>query len=96
MNISFEKVKSILKTLPISYYTKVKIEYELSDSADASYFEPVSRKITISYKQIVDAVKNTSIEMTDESLVRTLLYHETSHALLTPSDMIMTRILSTP
>ena len=94
MNISFEKVKSILKTLPISYYTKVKIEYELSDSADASYFEPVSRKITISYKQIMDAVKNTSIEMTDESLVRTLLYHETSHALLTPSDMIMTKILN--
>ncbi len=94
MNISFEKVKSILKTLPISYYTKVKIEYELSDYADASYFEPVSRKITISYKQIMDAVKNTSIEMTDESLVRTLLYHETSHALLTPSDMIMTRILN--
>lgn len=78
--IEFEKVNQILKTLPVSFYLKRKVDVELQ-KVDTSYCSIFENKIVISYEQFKNA--NISNENA-ESDIRCLLYHEVSHAFLTP------------
>lgn len=79
MKISFQEVNKILSTLPISYYLKSKASVLLSEDEKASSIDLITKNIIISYPQIQNLKCKKS-----ETLVRTTLYHEVGHAILTP------------
>ena len=84
--VEFKQAKQILDTLPISFYLKRKIKAELKDE-DTSYCDIYNDEIVVGFKQFA----NANISETDaESDIRCLLYHEVSHALLTPTKLFDT------
>lgn len=90
MVIEFNLVKNILKTLPIGYYLGRNIEVTLS-TGEQSYFIPASDKIVIGYESIKRAFNFKTNNLYDydlEEIIRGLLYHEISHVILTPSDLM--------
>ena len=89
MVVSFEKVNDILKTLPIGFYTGRPIRTSLSDVNEMSYYNAVDDEIVVSLIQVNSSLKGFD-NLTDaevEKYVRSLLYHEVSHALLTPKTL---------
>ena len=76
--IEFEKANKILQQLPVAYYLKRKLEVQLDENANGSYFELLNDKLHISFKQL-----NQLNETATEQDIRCLLYHEVSHAFLT-------------
>lgn len=90
MNITFEKADQILQTLPISYYLKRKIDVKL-DYTTTSYFDLLHDNLVVSYNQLSKA----NIDENDiEKDIRCLLYHEVSHALLTPEYITNTKFIN--
>lgn len=85
--ITYEKVNAILQTLPIGYYIGRKLSVKLGD-AETSFFNVMSNELVVSYQQVA------KLENPTEEDIRCLLYHETSHALLTPKIMKMNDILN--
>lgn len=87
MTTTFTAIETIFNTLPISYYLGRKISVSLSTGVD-SYFDMLNDKIVIGAKDIIDTVSNIENENIDiEEIVRGLLYHEVSHAILTPKNL---------
>lgn len=87
MTTTFNAIETIFNTLPISYYLGRKISVSLSTGAD-SYFDMLNDKIVVGAKDVIDAVSNIENEDIDiEEIVRGLLYHEVSHAILTPKNI---------
>lgn len=85
----------IIKTLPIAHYLKVDtLPVEFSDSEDTSYFDPFARKIVIAFSNIEMNAKHTNPknDVETEKIVRCFLYHEVSHAILTPKDLMKTAL----
>ena len=80
--LSFTEVNEILRTLPTGYYLKDRIEHRLDAQSTATYYDPMKFEIVISYPMIAN-IKNISAEED----IRCLLYHETSHAMLTPKNL---------
>ena len=92
--ISFNKVKEIFDTLPVGYYLGRRINNKLDDS-DKSYFDPGKMEIHVGYKQLpLDMLNEDDLDSVEDD-VRCLLYHEISHAILTPKTMKMTRVINT-
>lgn len=85
MELSFAKCESILKTLPIGFYTGRRIEIGLDKEEESSYYSPMEDKITISYPIIAHRMKAVAESCSEEEAVRSMLYHEVSHAILTPN-----------
>jgi len=83
MEISFAEIKEIAETLPIGYYAKRKIAVCFDNEAETSRYNPLEDKITFAYKNIVDALSSAN-EIDKEVAIRSVLYHEVSHAVLTP------------
>ena len=83
MEISYLQVKKIFDTLPVGYYIGKDVQRELSNDSKESFYDPMNDKICISYSFIKEGLKETD-EKNIENDVRTLLYHEVSHAFLTP------------
>ena len=85
-----EQIKSVLKTLPISYYCGRELQVELDESADTSFIDIMNDTITVSAKNVssvLNALVEQGTEIDDETFdkaVRCPLYHEVSHAILTP------------
>lgn len=94
MKVSFNEINNIIKTLPIGYYIGRKLEITLSETEKGSYYEPMHDKIVVSYSMIKDVLDKISETEDIEETVRTLTYHETSHALLTPRELRMTDIIN--
>ena len=88
MKISFNEMDEILRTLPIGYYAKKRIPTKL-DHADTSYFDVVEKTITVSYEGVNVALENVP-EEDMEMAIRSNLYHEVSHALLTSTEIFTT------
>ena len=89
MVYSKTEVEKVIKTLPISYYAFKEMSVRLTDE-DRTYINLATYAINISYPMIRKAMEDAErkdIEMDAESVCRALLYHEVSHALLTPMDM---------
>lgn len=88
MEITFSEVNEIFKTLPIGYYLKRDVERTLSLTDSATYYIPTEDKIVVSFEMIKNVFssleKETISEEEKESLIRGFLYHEVSHAFLTP------------
>lgn len=97
MKISFHQINQILRTLPIGYYVGRNIRVELSNE-DSSYYNMTDDKIVISYPMIVNALKNIKVYGVKNSkvevIIRTFIYHEVSHALLTPKNLIPDAIVN--
>ena len=89
MSVSYLEVKKVFDTLPVGYYIGRDVKRELSNSEDGSYYDPMNDKITISFPFIKEGLDKS--ETTDiENDIRTLLYHEVSHAFLTPKTLMET------
>lgn len=90
MDITFNEVDSIVRTLPIGLYAKRRVPCELDAEAETSYYNPAEDTIVISYPIIADSLTpvKESEEYTKETAVRSMLYHEVSHAILTPKGLI--------
>ena len=83
MEITTKKIKEIFDTLPTGYYIGRRLNVVFDENTDSSFYEPLADKVTISAKMIIDACKNATTTVDTEELVRGLLYHEVSHAMLT-------------
>ena len=83
MTATFNEVNNILQTLPVGYYTERKIEVKLANN-NTSYYDMMNDEISISYNQVSDGLAHVPTTMSLESSIRTMLYHEISHAILTP------------
>lgn len=87
MKVTFAKCDSILKTLPIGFYTGRRIETTLDEKEETSFYSPMEDKIVVSYPIIArrfDSMPEAST-CSEEEAVRSMLYHEVSHAILTPA-----------
>ena len=88
MELTFAKCESIVSTLPIGFYTGRRISIMLDREAETSFYDPMEDKIVVSYPIIayrMKAMPETST-CTQEEAVRSMLYHEVSHAILTPAE----------
>ena len=87
MELTFAKCESIVNTLPIGFYTGRRIGITLEKNVETSFYDPMEDKIVISYPIIALRMKQTPEGTCDEEeAVRSMLYHEVSHAILTPAD----------
>lgn len=89
--ITKKTLKEYLDILPISYYLKTKIECDITDE-NISYFDRNNHKIMISIKMLNGLKydhRPTNKEI--EKDIRCMLYHELSHAILTPNEPIKIR-----
>lgn len=94
MNITKERAQSILQTLPVGYYLKRNITVELSETASTSYIDLQNEIITIAMNNFHKAHKSVASDEQLEETVRAILYHELSHALLTPKKLHVTSIMN--
>ena len=86
MELTFAKCESIVNTLPIGFYTGRRIGITLDKDAETSFYDPMDDKIVVSYPIIAMRMKQTPEETcNEEEAVRSMLYHEVSHAILTPA-----------
>jgi len=83
MQLNKNEVNQILKTLPIGYYAKTGVDVECADG-DACYFDNHSDKIVIGYDIVNHALATVDDSFDPEVAVRTILYHEVSHLILSP------------
>ena len=92
MKVSLAQVETILKTLPIGLYALSRVETTLSADEETSSYNPVTNSITISYPIIALGLEKVTNPDLVETAVRTMLYHEVSHAILTPRNLYNTDI----
>ena len=93
MTISKAEIEKIMKTLPIGYYAKHDIKLELQETG-GSYFDMINEEIKIGLDDINEALKNTTELQNVEQTIRGLLYHEVSHALLTPKTLEISDVVN--
>lgn len=86
------KCESVIKTLPLAHYLKVDtIPVTFDTTTDTSYFEPRQFRIVVAFNNIAMALSNNQNPLTElelEKTIRCFLYHEVSHAILTPKDLM--------
>ena len=86
MELTFAKCESIVNTLPIGFYTGRRIGITIDKDTETSFYDPMEDKIVVSYPIIAMRMKQTPEGTCDEEeAVRSMLYHEVSHAILTPA-----------
>ena len=82
--------QDVLKTLPVGYYLGHPVSLRLDPTGDSTYIELDCERVTVSYKNICTALENAPDDIDPEPIIRALLYHEISHALLTPRGLLST------
>lgn len=87
MKLNVNECQRILDTLPIGYYAGRKIPVELNKTEPTSYYSPMEDKIVVSYPIIAERLEAVKEDSNTEEAVRSMLYHEVSHAILTPSSL---------
>lgn len=89
MTVDFNSIKEIVETLPIGLYANRRIPCEMDTMAETSYYIPQEDKIIISYPIIAEGLKNVELseDYTEETAIRSMVYHELSHAILTTNDV---------
>ena len=87
MEITKALCESILETLPIGYYAGRRISITLDDKAESSFYSPMEDTIVVSFPIIAERMSKASEDVNPENAVRSMLYHEVSHAILTPKHM---------
>lgn len=84
MNVSLGYCEDILKTLPVGYYLGHPVALRLDPTGDHTYFELGCERVTIGFMNIVEACKSAPDTYDRETIIRSLFYHEISHAIMTP------------
>jgi hypothetical protein len=84
-----EKAQSIVKTLPIAHYFKIStLDVVFDETSPTSYIDLSTLKINVAFNNLLLALSNLDIvdvnDLTIEKIIRGCLYHELSHAILTP------------
>lgn len=87
MKIYFTQVERILNTLPIGTYLGRRIPVTLHPDAQTSYIDLVGQQIVVAFKNIEDSCEKVEDASYVETAIRTCLYHEVSHAILTNTDL---------
>lgn len=87
MELSYARCEQILNTLPIGYYTGRRIGTSLDREASTSFYSPVEDTIVVSYPIIAQRIASLPETADEEEAVRSMLYHEVSHAILTPQTL---------
>jgi len=77
-----EEVIRLVECMTVFYYTNRKIKVVPSEQARASYYD--GRGIVISLPQVLTSL---NLATADETAVRSNVYHEVSHAILTPMEL---------
>ena len=90
MKITFNEIEKIIKTLPIGYYLKRNVDVTLDPDTECSYYVPMEDAIRISFKQLEGTFESIKKTKNVEKIVRGMLYHEVSHAFITPKNLRMT------
>lgn len=94
MTVTFHEIENIIKTLPVGYYIGRNVEITLSETEKGSYYDAMHDNIVVSYPMLHEVLVNVDEAENAEETVRTLTYHEVSHAFLTPRKMRMTDVRS--
>ena len=90
MELSFARCESIVNTLPVGFYTGRRINVRVDKDVETSYYDPMEDSIVVSYPIIAHRMKVMPEGSCDEEeAVRSMLYHEVSHAILTPSESLI-------
>ena len=90
MEVSFAEVKKQVDELPIGYYAKRRVPMVVDKETPYSYYNPMADEICISYNQIAIGMASAKDEGEEykETAIRSMVYHELSHAILTPEDLM--------
>lgn len=91
MEVNFHQVEEIVKTLPIGLYAKRRIPMSCDAKEETSYYVPSEDRIVISFPIIETALKALPDNATPdeiETAIRSMVYHETGHGMLTPKDLM--------
>lgn len=84
--ITKKVLQEYIDILPVSYYLKHKIEVGITDN-EFSYFDLKEKKIMVSIKQLNNIKYKKEPSPKDiEKDIRCMLYHEVSHAIMTPTE----------
>lgn len=87
MELTINECRQILKTLPLGYYCGRRVPVELNETEETSFYNPLEDKIVISYPIIYKGMGAVVDEEGKERAVRSMLYHELSHVILTPDNI---------
>lgn len=87
MNVSLGYCEDVLKTLPVGYYLGHPVAVRLDPTGDSTYIELDCERVTIGFVNIYEACKSAPDDYNRETIIRSLFYHEISHAILTPSTL---------
>lgn len=90
MNVSTNEIIAIALTLPIGLYAKRRVSVSVVDGEQTSYYNPITDEIIISADIIKQALTKVNDDDDIEKAVRSMVYHELSHAILTPSSLHIT------
>ena len=87
--ITKKTLQEYINILPISYYLKHRLEVDITD-LDYSFFDRNNGQIMISLKQLnCLTYDNEPTKEQIENDIRSMLYHEVSHAILTPVENLV-------
>jgi hypothetical protein len=87
MEISKSELQAIIKTLPIGLYIKRGLSVAVGDES-TSYYSPHTDEIVVSFPQIQTSLAKTPENSPHrERIIRGILYHEVSHAFITPTKL---------
>lgn len=87
MNISKPELQAVIHTLPIGLYIRRGVAVSVGDG-ETSFYSPHTDTIEVSFPQIELALSKLADNSPHrEQVVRSVLYHEVSHAFLTPNKM---------
>ena len=94
-NYVSSEIEEVFPTLSVPWYVGRPITVMLSDEAETAYYSPAEEKIVVATKLVkegvVRALEAATLDLTKwskvtvERLVRTVLFHEASHAMATPA-----------
>lgn len=93
---TFIEIENVLKTLPVGYYIGRNVPLKLTNE-NGSYYVPMDDEAYISYPMLNNVMTKIEDKLNDENvecLVRTLTYHEISHAFITPKELRMNDIVN--
>lgn len=93
---TFIEIENVLKTLPVGYYIGRNVPLKLTNEND-SYYMPMNDEAYISYPMLNNVMTKIEDKLNDENverLVRTLTYHEISHAFITPKSLDMNDVIN--
>lgn len=88
MELTFGECKKILDTLPTGYYCGRRIPITLDKEEATSFYSPAEDSIVVSLPIIQKGMEAVTDEAGKETAVRSMLYHEVSHAILTPTVLV--------